>query len=377
MDSSKKNISGDQRDAIIVRTSAIGIATNVMLALFKAVIGIAVHSIAVILDAINNLSDVLSSVITIAGTKLAGKQPDKKHPLGHGRIEYLSGMFVSGIVLYAGIASAFQSVKKMIHPQVPEHTPVSLIIIAVAVVAKIILSKYVKSQGKRVNSISLVASGSDAMFDAILSFSVLVSAIFFMTTGISLEAYVAALISCFIIRSGLGMMGDTISDILGRRADKEKTDRIKQILANEPHVKGVYDLILFDFGPDRNYASVHLELPDSMTVDEVARLTRTMESKVYHETGVIMTGIGVYSHKTGDNEATRIKEDVCGRVMAHKWAVEFHGFHLDSETREMRFDVVTSFDIDPKEALHILHEELGREYPDYTIHIVPDVDVSN
>lgn len=377
MDSSKKNISGDKRDAIIVRTSVIGIATNLMLAVLKAVIGIAVNSIAVILDAINNLSDVLSSVITIAGTKLAGKKPDKKHPLGHGRIEYLTAMFVSGIVLYAGIASAIQSVKKMLHPQVPEHTLVSLAIIAVAVIAKVILGKYVKSQGRRVNSTSLVASGSDAMYDAILSLSVLISAIFFMTTGISLEAYVAALISCFIIRAGLGMMGDTVSDILGRRADKETTDRIKQLLANEPQVKGVYDLMLFNFGPDRNYASVHLELPDSMTVDEVARLTRTVESKVYHETGVIMTGVGVYSHNTGDTEAARIKADVCGKVMAHKWAVEFHGFHLDSEAREMRFDVVTSFDIAPREAIRILHEELAREYPDYTIHIVPDVDVSN
>ena len=138
----------EQRDRIIVRTSAIGILINVLLAAFKAAVGVASHSIAVILDAVNNLSDAVSSVVTIVGTKLAGKLPDKKHPLGYGRIEYLSAMIVSGIVLYAGITSAVESVKKIIHPETPEYGTISLVIIAVAVVVKIVLGKYVKTQGK-------------------------------------------------------------------------------------------------------------------------------------------------------------------------------------------------------------------------------------
>ena len=157
------------RDAVIIRTSRIGIMTNVFLAAFKALVGLASRSIAVTLDAVNNLSDALSSIITIIGTKLAGKEPDKKHPLGHGRIEYLSAMVVSGIVLYAGITSAVESVKKIIHPEVPDYSTISLFIIAVAVGVKIVLGRYVKGQGEKVNSGSLVASGSDAMFDAVLS----------------------------------------------------------------------------------------------------------------------------------------------------------------------------------------------------------------
>lgn len=364
------------RDKIIIRTSIIGILANVLLAAFKAAVGIASNSIAVVLDAVNNLSDALSSIITIIGTKLAGKLPDKKHPLGYGRIEYISAMIVSGIVLYAGITSAVESVKKIIHPEKPEYSVISLVIIAVAVVVKIVLGRYVKAKGEQVNSGSLVASGSDAMFDAILSASVLACAIIFMITGISLEAFVGAVISVIIIKSGVEMMIETLNEILGVRADEETTDKIKELLTGEEEVQGAYDLIMFNYGPDKNLASVHLELPDTMSVREVDRLTRKLERKVYKETGVILVGVGVYSYNTGDDEAAKIQKDVRERVMAHDWAVQMHGFYVDVEAKEMTFDVVMNFDIQPREALGILYEEMQKAYPDYKIVIAPDVDVS-
>ena len=364
------------RDQVIIRTSIIGILANLLLVAFKAFVGIVSNSIAVILDAVNNLSDALSSIITIVGAKLSGKLPDKQHPLGYGRIEYLSAMIVSGIVLYAGITSAVESVKKIIHPEKPDYSTVSLVIIAVAVVVKILLGRYVKAQGKKVNSGSLVASGSDALNDAILSGSVLASAVIFKLTGLSLEPFVGLVISVFIIKSGIEMMKETLDQILGMRADKEVTDRIKAILNEEPQVHGAYDLILHNYGPDRDLASVHIELPDTMTVREVDRLTRKLEAKVYRETGVILTGVGLYSYNTGNDEAARIQNDVRERVLAHDWAVQFHGFYVDTGARQMQFDVVMSFDIQPKEGLRILHEEIQRAYPGYSIAIAPDVDVS-
>ena len=332
------------RDKVIIRTSVIGIAANVLLAAFKAVIGLASNSIAVVLDAVNNLSDALSSIITIVGTKLAGKLPDKKHPLGYGRVEYLSAMLVSGIVLYAGITSAVESVKKIFHPEKPDYSVISLVIIAVAVLVKIVLGRYVKAQGEKVNSGSLVASGSDAMFDAILSSSVLASAIIFKVSGISLEAYVGAVISVIIIKSGVEMMMETLDQILGERAEKEITDKIIAIMKEEKDVRGAYDLVLHNYGPDKHLGSVHIELPDHMTAREVDRLTRKLEAKVYKETGV--------------------------------WALQLHGFYVDTETKEMTFDVVMSFDIRPREGLQILYEEMCKAYPDYKIVIAPDVDVS-
>ena len=171
----------DAREKKIVRTSILGILANTMLAAFKAIVGMATHSIAVVLDAVNNLSDALSSIVTIIGTKLASRNPDKKHPLGHGRIEYLSTTIVSMLVLYAGVTAIVESVKKIIRPEAPDYSPVSLLIISVAVLVKVFLGRYVKSVGEKVNSDSLIASGSDATFDAILSFSVLVTALISLT----------------------------------------------------------------------------------------------------------------------------------------------------------------------------------------------------
>ena len=365
------------RNKVIVRTSIIGIAANLLLVAFKATIGLLSNSIAITLDAVNNLSDALSSVITIIGAKLAGRKPDKKHPLGHGRIEYITAMIVAAIVLYAGITALVESIKKIIHPEAAEYSVVSLIILGAAIVVKLVLGMYVRRQGKKVNSGSLTASGSDALFDAILSASVLASAIFYMITKISLEAYVGVVISGFIIKSGIEMLADTLGDILGRRADAELTTKIKEILNSAEEVRGAYDLILYNYGPERNYGSVHLELPDTMTVEEVDRLSRRLQEQVYCETGVILTGVGVYSFNTGSGSYAAIRNRVQEIVLSHEWALQMHGFFLEEETKRMRFDVVMSFEVDHGEALKTLYGEIGAEYPDYSLQIAADVDVSD
>ncbi len=379
MEENKKDVTlmTAEREKVIVRTSIIGILANVLLAGFKAAIGLATHSIAVTLDAVNNLSDALSSVITIIGAKLGGKKPDKKHPLGYGRIEYLSSMIVAAIVLYAGITALVESIKKIIEPEPAEYTMVSLLIIAAAVVVKLLLGRYVKGQGEKVNSGALIASGSDASFDAILSASVLASAVIFMIWGISLEAYVGVVIAVFIIKAGIEMLSETLSDIIGQRADAEMSKTIKKLVAEEPEVRGAYDLILYNYGPDKNYGTLHMELPDTMTVEEVDVLTRKVQNKVFHETGVILTGIGVYSYNTSDDEAAKMRNSVQEKVLEHDWAIQMHGFYVDTVEKLIRFDVVLSFDADRKEALDTLNAELKEMYPDYTPVIVPDVDTSD
>ena len=379
MEENKKDVTlmTAEREKVIVRTSIIGILANVLLAGFKAAIGLATRSIAVTLDAVNNLSDALSSVITIIGAKLGGKKPDKKHPLGYGRIEYLSSMIVAAIVLYAGITALVESIKKIIEPEPAEYTMVSLLIIAAAVVVKLLLGRYVKGQGEKVNSGALIASGSDASFDAILSASVLASAVIFMIWGISLEAYVGVVIAIFIIKAGIEMLSETLSDIIGQRADAEMSKTIKKLVAEEPEVRGAYDLILYNYGPDKNYGTLHMELPDTMTVEEVDVLTRKVQNKVFHETGVILTGIGVYSYNTSDDEAAQMRNHVQEKVLEHDWAIQMHGFYVDTVEKLIRFDVVLSFDADRKEALDTLNAELKEMYPDYTPVIVPDVDTSD
>ncbi len=369
-------MNSDKREKIIIQTSIVGIVANLFLAGFKAVLGLLSHSIAITLDAVNNLSDALSSIITIVGTKLSGKLPDKKHPLGHGRIEYLSAMLVSGIVLYAGITSAVESFKKIIHPQRAQYSTITLVIIAVAVVVKILLGSYVKAQGKKVNSGALIASGSDASFDAILSASVFASAVIFLLTGISLEALVAAIISLVIIKSGIEMMTDTLNEIIGVRADPKETQKIKNLVKEEKDVRGVYDLVMYNYGPNRNLVSLHIEIPDTMTVCELDSLTRRIETKVYKETGTVVAAVGVYSYNTGNNEAAILRNEISKQVTAHEWAIQVHGFYVDLQTKDIRFDVVFSFDIDAKEGLEIIYREMKEAYPDYTFSISPDVDIS-
>lgn len=367
----------ENREKTIVKTSVIGIVTNLFLVGFKAFVGFVSNSIAVILDAVNNLSDALSSLITIIGAKLGSKQPDKKHPLGYGRIEYLSSMIVAAIVLYAGLTSCVESVKKIIHPEAADYGTVSIIIISVAIVVKLILGMYVKKKGKAVNSGALVASGSDALFDAVLSSSVLVSAIIFLIWGVSLEAYVGVIIACFIIKAGVEMMIETLNDIIGKREDAETSLELKRIICEEEAVLGAYDVTIFNYGPNRNYASVHIELPDTLSVDDVDKITRRIQVNVFHKTGIVLTGIGVYSYNTSDNEAARMRNAIQKTVMSHDWALQMHGFYADTEKKTLRFDVVLSFDIERKEALDTLNGEISALYPDYEILIVPDVDMAD
>ena len=366
-----------QREGLIVRTSVIGIITNILLAAFKAAVGLISHSIAVVLDAVNNLSDALSSLITIIGTKLSAKLPDKKHPLGYGRIEYLTALVVAALVLYAGVTSLVESVKKIIHPETADYSIVSLVIIAVAVVVKLLLGRYVKAQGRKANSAALEASGADASFDAILSASVLLSAIVFLLWGLSLEAWVGVVIAGFIIKSGLEMIADTLDDILGKRADAELTGRIRRAVLEEEEIRGVYDIIVNDYGPNKNTCSLHIELPDFMTVDQVDVITRHLQNRVLDAAGVIVTGVSVYSYNTKDDEAAAIRGRVTGIVLSHDWALQLHGFYADTVNKTLRFDVVMSFDVTVSEALSTLYSELSSALPEYTVHITPDVDAAD
>ena len=244
-------IPATDRERTIVRTSILGIVANVLLAGFKAAVGVLSNSIAITLDAVNNLSDALSSVITIVGTKLAGRAPDKRHPMGYGRIEYLTAMVISVIVLYAGITSGVESVQKIISPETPDYSAAALIVVAAGVVAKVLLGRHVQSVGRRVNADSLVASGQDALSDAVLSVSTLGAALVYLAFGISLEAWVGAVISAFIAKAGLEMLWQTLSQILGERMSPELAEKVKGVIAEEDRVLGVYDLILSSYGPER------------------------------------------------------------------------------------------------------------------------------
>ena len=371
------NMKETTREKTIIRTSVIGIAANVFLAGFKAVVGLMTNSIAIVLDAVNNISDAGSSLITIIGTKLAGKAPDKKHPFGYGRIEYLSAMIISVIVLYAGITSFVESVKQIIHPETPSYNAVSLIIVAVAVVVKILLGRYVKGVGKRVNSDSLINSGEDALLDSIISASTLVAAGIFLIFHISLEAWLGAVISVVIIKSGVEMLRDTISQILGERNDAELARSIHRTVTSFPDVQGAYDLVLNNYGPDTWNGSIHIEVPDTYSADRLDQLIREITMKVFREHHVILTAIGVYSVNTKDPEIIAAHKRVRELVLAHQYVTQMHGFYLLKDQKRMRFDIVVSFDAKDRRAVYAeVVSDVQKAFPDYELQVAMDTDFS-
>ena len=365
------------RDKTIIRTSVIGILANVFLAAFKAVIGLASNSIAIVMDAVNNLSDAASSVITIVGTKLAGREADKKHPFGYGRIEYLSAMVISFLVLYAGITAFVESVKKIIHPDTPDYSAAALIIVAAAVVIKIVLGRYVKHVGEKVNSDSLINSGEDATLDAVISASTLAAAGIYLLFHVSLEAWLGAVIAAVIIKSGIGMLRETLSKILGERADAQLVLDIKKTILSIPGISGAYDLVLHNYGPDAYNGSVHIEVPDTLSADDLDRLTRKVTAEVIQKHNVILTGIGVYAFNTKDPEAAAAREKVTQLVTEDPHVLQMHGFFMDREEKIMRFDLIISFEAeDRRQVFREACEKVRKAFPDYKVQAAMDIDFS-
>lgn len=364
-----------KRGKVIIRASIIGIVANVFLAGFKALIGIISSSISIVLDAVNNLSDALSSVITIIGTKLAGREADKKHPFGYGRIEYLSSLVISGIVLYAGVTSLVESIKNIINPKEPDYSAVSLVIVGLAIFVKIGLGLFVKTTGEKVNSDSLINSGKDALLDSVISSATLVAALIFTFSGVSLEAYLGAIISLVIIKAGFEMLSDTVSKLLGEPGDVQLLQDIKKTVCEFPGVRGAYDLILHNYGPDTYSGSVHIEVDDDFKIDRLDELNREIMVAVNQKYHVLLTAVGVYSVNTKDEDTIRLKEEIGKLVLAHKFVKQIHGFYYSKKEQSVRFDVVISFDAESRQAVFAeVYEELKAKYPNLQFALAMDMD---
>ena len=369
--------SQDNRSKEIVKVSTIGIITNVLLAGFKAVIGILSNSIAIVLDAVNNISDALSSIITIVGTKLAGKAPTKKHPYGYGRIEYLTTVVIAVIVLTAGATSLKESIEHIIYPETPDYSTVSVIIVSVAVVVKVLLGTYFKKRGKTLDSDSLVASGQDALMDSIISLSTVIAAFVFIFLGISLEAWLGVIISVFILKAGYEIIKDSTAKLLGERVDGDLSKSIKETITSIDGVHGAYDLILNDYGPQRLWGSVHIEVDDTLSVSQIDELSRKIQAMIYEKHQVILHTVGVYSTNT-DAKSSELKNAIYTMIKKHSEVIEIHGFYLNLETNEISLDVIISLEAKDRHALHqAIISELLKSYPDYHFKITLDSDISD
>ena len=368
------------RDKTIIRTSIIGILGNVLLVGFKAAIGLIVGSIAIVLDAVNNLTDALSSIITIIGTKLANKKPDRKHPFGHGRIEYITSTIIAFLILFAGGMAIYESIISIVdyfqNGTKPDYSLIAIIIIGVAVLVKLGIGIFYRIQGKKVDSDALMASGIDAIFDAILSTATLVGAIFSYTLGWYVEGYLGIIIGLFIIRTGISVLKESISNIIGERYDAEETKEILADINSVPGVKGAYDLIIHSYGHKKNIGSVHVGVDNHLNAIEIQNIERAVTQMMYMKHNIIMT-VGIYADNVITEESKQIHTALAKILKNNENILQMHGFFVDIDKKICNFDLVISFDDkNPEQTIANVKETLEKEFPDFTFYIILDKDFS-
>lgn len=363
------------RQKKIIKTSILGIVVNILLVIFKSIIGIITNSIAIIIDAINNLTDTISSIVTIIGTKLANKAPDKEHPYGHGRIEYVTSVIVSAIILFAGFGAIKESIEKIVNPVEVNYSISSIIIIITAIFVKFFLGKHVKKVGKNVNSQSLVASGQDAYMDAIVAFGTLIAAIIHIVFKVGIEGYIGLLIALIIIKSGMGILKETLNLMIGFRADKKLTDGIKEKICEHEEVQGAYDLTLHNYGPSKTIATVHIQVRDNLTAGEIHKLTRTIAQDIFENFGIFIT-IGIYA-ANDKPEYKEIKNELEKIVEEYEIIKQVHGFYVDEDNNKIFFDLIIDFDCaNPDKVKEEVIKRLNSKYDGYEFNVIIDADIS-
>lgn len=367
-----------KRERSIVATSFVGILANLGLVAAKAIIGVLAHSASIISDAINNLSDALSSVITIVGTKLSGRKPNKKHPFGYGRVEYLTSTLVAALILFAGGSAVYESITSIVQGEQPTYDWIAFLIIGIGIGVKVLLGLFFRFRGKKLNSGALKNSGTDALLDAVLSVATLVTALISHFTGVHLEGYAGILIGLFILRSGILAMRDSLSPLLGDRIDDQFAREFKAEVCSHPGVKGAFDFVVHSYGEGKRIGSIHIEVDDAMTAQDIFALEREIQGYAYLTYGIILT-VGIYASNDSDPKAKEIKDKLLALVHEKNDILQCHGFYYDQERELVSFDLVISFDAKtPQEEIASgIVSKLEEEYPQLRFAVNLDQDYAS
>ena len=365
------------REQKIINTGLLGIFMNVSLVALKGTIGFLSGSIAVVLDALNNLTDVLSALVTVIGTKLAHRAPDKNHPFGHGRFEDLTAFVVGFIILAAGVGAVASAAPHLLEPTSTDYSPVSILLIFLAVIAKLLFSRRARRVGNDLNSASLVATGTDAFFDALITFATFVSALLARFLDINIEGFVGIVIGAFIIKNAVEVILETTKKLVGSRADAALSKKIKRAVARFPGVEGTYDLMLHSYGPVDMFGSIHIQVPDKMTAKEIHQLSRDISEKIYKTYGVLLT-IGIYAKNTDEKEYDALHSKLLEIVNDYPEVLQVHGFYVDKKSHTVAFDLVLGFECKDREEIrdHVIGS-LKSAFPNYQYQVILDLDSSD
>lgn len=342
----KRKSKKDLRNSLGMLSGYVGIFCNVLLFTVKMVLGTLSGSVSITADALNNLSDAASNVVTLVGTRLSVKPVDKEHPFGHGRLEYISALIVAFLILLMGVELAKTSVEKILHPSELSFSYVYIAIIVLAIFVKVWMAYFNSRLYKSTKNINLKAVSRDSLNDCISTGATMVAVILCHFFNIPwFDGAVGLCVAVFILLSGVGIVKDILDPLLGQPPTKELVDSIKGIMLSEELILGVHDLIVHDYGPGRRIASAHAEVPSNVDVMKIHDVIDNVEQKIHHELNIIIC-IHMDPIVVNDKELEEYKAMCSEIIKQYNPEYSFHDFRMvKGETHtNLIFDLVTTFD---------------------------------
>ena len=353
----------------------VGIVLNILLFAGKFLAGTISHSIAITADAINNLSDAGSSFITLAGFKLASQKPDPDHPYGHGRIEYLSGLFVSLLIILMAVELLKTSFNKIIHPTETTISPLVIVILVASILVKLYMSAYNSKVGKRIDSAALLATAADSRGDMLATLLVLISSAISYFFSIQIDGYCGLLVGLLILYAGFNAAKDTINPLLGKAPDKEYVEKIEEIVTSHDLILGIHDMMIHDYGPGRVVVSLHAEVPSDGDILEMHDLIDHIEHDLSEmcncEAVIHMDPISV-----NDPETNTLKEQIRNIIKEIDGNLQFHDFRIvkGPTHTNLLFDVLVpyKFPLKDSELIVMIDKKVKELNPTYFIVVKVD-----
>lgn len=361
------------REKALAAVSRTGIIANLLLVCGKAVVGVLSHSVAITVDAVNNLTDALSAIITLAGARAAAKVPDKEHPFGHGRLEYVSSMAIAALILFTAVSAMYESVQKIFVPPDTVYDTASVLVMAASIAVKLVLSRYCRAQAAALDSQALRAAGTDAAFDAVISCSILAGAAVRTFWGINIDGWLGAAISVVIFHAGLDILKEGLSSIIGERVPATLSQTLREEILAFDAVDGVWDLLLHRYGPGKIVGSVCIELPEDMTVGEADGICRRISEAILERHGIALT-VGVYASNYRLSGADEIHTALHELAAQGTGVLQVHGFRADLPERHVSFHLMLDYSCPDKHAIsERIIRELETRFPDIRFSAVVDL----
>ena len=360
----------DKRYREIIKYNITGIVINLFLSFGKLAVGLLTHAHAVILDGIEGFSDLISAVFTIFSAKIGAKKADKEHPFGYGRMEYLMSILVTLIIMFIGLRSIFESIRDIIDPhEAPDYNLAVVLVMSVSLAVKLIYGIFLRKKGREITASALIMTGTDYMGDALNAAAILAAILIEKLFSVDIEHYLCIAISLMIIHTGIQMLRECVTKILGTSVDPEFKKRIKTMIIMEDGVYNVSNLVIHNYGESVYVGSVDIEVDKDMRAGEIGKLSRTLIQKA-DELGLTLTAVGISGTDASSPEANRIWDEILDVIRQRKNILRANSFAVDFDEKQISFSIVPDPAEQEKEAIRQeLLDQLNNLFPDMTIDI--------